>query len=159
MALVDVLDFLPEDHNDRNEVIRIVKGLAEGVAGVQDPVTGTWYQVPDLPQRSPNYHEASASAMFVYALAKGVRMGYLDAAYADVARRGYDGIVNHFIEVDEDGLVNMHRIVSVGGLGGRQMRDGSFEYYMSEPIVSNDYKGVGPFIMASVEIERAGRTD
>jgi unsaturated rhamnogalacturonyl hydrolase len=159
MALVDVLDFMPEDHRDRPEVIRILQGLAQGIAGVQDPVTGTWYQVLDMPNREPNYHESSASAMFVYALAKGVRNGYLDPAYSHVARRGYEGILSHFIEVEPGGMVNMHRIVSVGGLGGRQMRDGSFEYYMSEPIVTNDFKGVGPFIMASVEMERASRAD
>lgn len=154
MALVDVLDYMPEDHRDRQQVIRVLQGLAEGVAGVQDPVTGTWYQVLDMPSRPENYHESSASAMFVYALAKGVRNGYLDSSYAYVAQRGYEGIISEFIEAGPDGTVDMHRIVSVGGLGGRQMRDGSFEYYMSEPIVSNDYKGVGPFIMASVEIER-----
>lgn len=157
MALVDVLDYMPEDHRDRQEIIRILQDLAVGVAGVQDPVTGTWYQILDLAAREGNYHEASASAMFVYALAKGVRLGYLDDAYAHVARRGYEGILEQFIELNDDGLLDMHRIVSVGGLGGRQMRDGSFEYYMSEPIVSNDYKGVGPFIMASVEIERMAR--
>jgi unsaturated rhamnogalacturonyl hydrolase len=154
MALVDVLDHLPQDHRDRREVVRILQGLAEGIAGVQDPVTGTWYQILDLAGREGNYQEASASAMFVYALAKGVRQGHLNPSYAHAARRGYEGILEQFIEVNADGLVDMHRIVSVGGLGGRQMRDGSFEYYMSEPIVTNDYKGVGPFIMASVEIER-----
>jgi len=154
MALVDVLDHLPQDHRDHPEVVRVLQGLAEGIGGVQDPVTGTWYQILDLASREGNYHEASASAMFVYALAKGVRQGHLDPAYAHVAQRGYEGILERFIEVNADGLVDMHRIVSVGGLGGRQMRDGSFEYYMSEPIVTNDYKGVGPFIMASVEIER-----
>jgi unsaturated rhamnogalacturonyl hydrolase len=158
MAMVDVLDFMPADHDDRQEIIRIFQGLADGIAGVQDPVTGTWYQVPDMPGRARNFNEASASAMFVYALAKGVRLGYLGSEFAHVAQRGYQGILDNFIEVDENGLVNMHRIVSVGGLGGRQMRDGSFEYYMSEPIVSNDYKGVGPFIMAAVEIERAATT-
>jgi unsaturated rhamnogalacturonyl hydrolase len=155
MALVDVLDHLPPDHKDRDEVIRILNDLAQAIVGVQDPVTGTWYQVLDMPAREGNYHEASASAMFVYALAKGVRMGYLDAKYLKSARRGYQGVLDNFITVDDEGFVDMHRIVSVGGLGGRQQRDGSFEYYMSEDVVSNDWKGLGPFIMASVEIERA----
>jgi unsaturated rhamnogalacturonyl hydrolase len=155
MALVDVLDFLPADHKDREEVIRILRGLADAVVGVQDPVTGTWYQVLDLPGREENYHEASATAMFVYALAKGVRHGYLGAEYLHNARRGYQGMLDEFITIDENGHVDMNRIVSVGGLGGRQERDGSFEYYMSEDIVTNDWKGLGPFIMASVEIERA----
>lgn len=153
MALVDVLDFLPEDHPERPEIVRIFRDLAEAVARVQDPVTGTWYQVLDLAARKGNYREASATAMFVYALARGVRLGHLDERFAHVARRGYRGLLREFIEAHPDGRVDMHGIVAVAGLGGRQMRDGSFAYYMSEPIVSNDYKGVGPFIMASVEIE------
>lgn len=155
MALVDILDHMPHEHPDREEVIRILRDFARATVGVQDPVTGTWYQVLDLPGRKENYHEASASAMFVYTLAKGIRMGYLDPQYLESARRGYQGMLDEFITVDEDGFVDMHRIVSVGGLGGRQQRDGSFEYYMSEDIVTNDWKGLGPFIMASIEIERA----
>jgi unsaturated rhamnogalacturonyl hydrolase len=155
MALVDVLDHIPADHVHRGEVIRIVQQLAEALVRVQDPVTGTWYQVLDMPARKGNYHEASATAMFVYTLAKGVRMGYLDAKYMDSARRGYDGMIEHFITSDENGFVDMHGIVAVAGLGGRQQRDGSFEYYMSEDVVSNDWKGIGPFIMSSVEIERS----
>ena len=153
MALVDVLDYLPQDHPDRGEVIRILQDLAEAVRGVQDPVTGTWYQVLDQPAREGNYLEASASSMFVYALAKGARLGYLDSSYREVARRGYQGILNQFVTV-EDGLVNLNQICSVAGLGGKDQRDGSFAYYISEPISSNDAKGVGPFIMASLELER-----
>ncbi len=159
MALVDVLDYLPADHEDRPEIIRILQRFAEAVVNVQDPVTGLWYQVLDVPQRPENYLEASASNMFIYTLAKGVRMGYLDAGYLDRARRGYRGVVDHFIEVDAEGLVNLDRTVSVGGLGGDDQRDGSFDYYMSEPIRLNDNKGVGPFIMAGLELEIAGTTD
>jgi len=91
--------------------------------------------------------------MFVYALAKGVRKGYLDETCLDVAKRGYAGILEHFVEVDDQGLANLNQICSVAGLGGSPYRDGSFEYYVSERIVTNDYKGVGPFIMASVEMD------
>ncbi len=152
MALVDVLEMLPESHRDRGQIIRILQDLAEAVAAVQDPVSGTWYQVLDKANREGNYLEASASGMFVYALAKGARLGYLDAEYRDVARRGYDGMLKEFVTV-EDGLVNLNQICSVAGLGGKNQRDGSFAYYISEPISTNDPKGVGPFIMASLEME------
>ena len=154
MALVDVLDYLPEDHEDRGMIIRLVRQFADAVAGVQDPVTGLWYQVLNQPQRPENYHEASASNMFIYTLAKGVRKGYLDPHFLDVARRAYDGVVEHFIRIDENGLVNLEGTVSVGGLGGKDQRDGTFAYYMSEPLQINDNKGVGPFIMASQELEK-----
>lgn len=154
MAIVDVLDYLPENHPDRGEIIRILQGLAEALEKVQDPVTGLWYQVLDLPNREGNYHETSASSMFVYTFAKGARKGYLPERYRAVAQRGHDGIVKHFVRPDDDGLLSLHGIVEVAGLGGPRQRDGSFEYYMSEPVVKNDYKGVGPFILASLELGR-----
>jgi unsaturated rhamnogalacturonyl hydrolase len=155
MALVDVLDYLPREHEDRDEILRILRRFADAVVKVQDPVTGLWYQVLDQPQRPENYLEASASNMLIYMLAKGVRQDYLAAEYLDVARRAYDGVISSLIEVDDEGRVNLDGTVSVGGLGGKNQRDGSFEYYMSEPIHLNDNKGVGPFIMASLELEVA----
>ena len=156
MALPDILDSFPPDNPKRELIIQILRDTTEAVLSVQDETSGVWYQILDQGQRSGNYLEASASCMFVYALAKGARMGYLDSAYLQAANRGYQGILDQFIEVDERGWVNLNKIVSVGGLGGNPYRDGSFEYYISEPVVSNDYKGFGPFIMASVEIERSG---
>jgi unsaturated rhamnogalacturonyl hydrolase len=94
--------------------------------------------------------------MFVYAIAKGVRLGLLDGDHLAIAARGYRGILAHLVEVDADGLVNLNGICGVAGLGGDPYRDGSFEYYIGEPVVTNDDKGVGPFILASVEMERAG---
>ena len=154
MALVDVLEILPESHNDRAAIVRILQDLAAAITKVQDPVTGLWYQVLDQPSRAKNYHEASASSMFVYALAKGARMGWIDSSYRGVAERGYDGIIEKLITVDADGLVSLNGICAVAGLGGKQQRDGSFEYYVSEPVVANDYKGVGAFILASLELGR-----
>jgi unsaturated rhamnogalacturonyl hydrolase len=154
MALVDVLDFLPEAHRDRGELARVLRGLAEAVAAVQDPVTGLWYQVLDQPSRAGNYREASASSMFVYALAKGARRGYLDGAYRAVAERGHAGLVEHLVKVGADGTPSLTGICQVAGLGGRQRRDGSFAYYMSEPVVADDHKGVGPFLLASLELGR-----
>lgn len=120
---------------------------------VQDPVIGLWYQVLDLPAYPGNYLEASASSILVYTLARGVRKGYLDAAYLAVARRGYQGPFRQLVSVDPDGLLHLNQICQVAGLGGPQQRDGSVVYYLSEPIVRDDPKGVGPFILASLEIE------
>lgn len=95
--------------------------------------------------------------MFVYALQKGVRLGYLDKKYAAVARQGYQGVLAKFVQPQPDGTVALNGTVSVGGLGGNPYRDGSYEYYLSEPIKQNDFKGVGPFIMASLEMELAAK--
>ncbi|NUM79051.1 glycoside hydrolase family 88 protein, partial [candidate division KSB1 bacterium] len=154
MGIVDVLDYFPNDHSKREEILEILRNLACGVRKYQDEKTGLWYQVLDQGSRAGNFFEASASAMFVYALAKAVRNGYLDRAYWAVVEKGYRGILANFIKVEPDGLVTLTQICQVAGLGGKPYRDGSYEYYVSTPIVSNDLKGVGPFIMASVEMER-----
>ncbi|MBI5957206.1 MAG: glycoside hydrolase family 88 protein, partial [Chloroflexi bacterium] len=112
------------------------------------------YQVLDQGSRAGNYLEASASCMIVYALAKGVRTGSLSPDKLDSACRGYRGILEHFIEIDDQGRVNVNKICGVAGLGGNPYRDGSYEYYIGEKVVTNDDKGVGAFILASSEIER-----
>lgn len=154
MALVDVLDYIPSDHSQRPAIIATLQRLAGAISNFQDDATGLWYQVLDQGNRTGNYLEASASCMFVYALAKGVRKGYLSATFLDMAKRGHAGIIKRFVEVDSQGLVNLSGICSVAGLGGNPYRDGSFEYYVGEPIVTNDHKGVGAFILASVEMEQ-----
>lgn len=153
MALVDVLDYFPADHPKRGELIAILNRFATAVKNVQDPASGAWYQVLDKGSEKGNYLEASASCMFTYALAKGVRMKYLDNSFAAVARKGFDGIVKNFIEIDQQDLIHLTKVVSVGGLGGKPYRDGSFEYYLSEPLRTDDLKGVGPFIQAAIEME------
>lgn len=154
MALVDVLDFLPADMPQRQEIITIWQKLAVALVKVQDQQTGLWYQVLDKPQTPGNYLESSASCMFVYALAKGVRLGYLNEAFLPAARKGYQGILTHFITTDEQGLISINQVCAVAGLGGNPYRDGSYEYYVGTPIVSNDPKAVGPFILACLEIEQ-----
>lgn len=156
MALVDILDYFPQKHPGRNKIADILRSLADTVISVQDGAAGVWYQVLDLGDREGNYPEASASCMFVYALLKGIRQGYIGGEAAPAAHKGYEGILRRFAEVDARGLVNINSICSVAGLGGNPYRDGSFSYYVSEPVAVNDYKGVGPFILASVEMERAG---
>jgi unsaturated rhamnogalacturonyl hydrolase len=157
MGLVEALDFLPVTHPGRRELVAILDRLAAAVTRVQDAKSGVWYQVLDQGGREGNYLEASVSSMLSFALLKGARLGYLDAKYGDVGRRAYEGILAEFVEVDEDGLVSIHRVCQVAGLGGdperERYRDGTFEYYVKEKIRSNDPKAVGPFIFASLEME------
>jgi unsaturated rhamnogalacturonyl hydrolase len=155
MALVDVLDFFPADHPRRASVVAILARTTEALASAQDAATGLWYQVLDQGPREGNYLEASASCMFTYAIAKAVRQGYVPAERLAVARRGYQGIVRDLITVDQQGLVTLEAVCAVAGLGGDPYRDGSYAYYVGEPRRANDAKGVGPFILASLELEAA----
>jgi unsaturated rhamnogalacturonyl hydrolase len=159
VAAVEVLDYLPKSHPDRATIIATLGDVAEAVARVQDPVTGLWWQVLDEPNRAGNYLEASASSMFVYALAKAARLGYVDARFRATATRGFDGLVRHLVKPGEDGMPSLTNVCQVAGLGGNlrkdgSYRDGSYAYYVSEPIVADDYKGVGPFIYAALELGR-----
>jgi unsaturated rhamnogalacturonyl hydrolase len=154
MALVEVLEILPEDAEGRESLLEILRGIVNVLPSFADPDTGMWYQVLDCPGREGNYLEATCSAMFSYTLLKGVRLGYLDASLEEYARKVYDGLVKTFISEDEDGLISINQCCSVGGLGGKAMRMGDYDYYLSEPVRSNDPKGVGPFIWASLEMER-----
>jgi unsaturated rhamnogalacturonyl hydrolase len=153
-ALVDALDFFPANHPKRKALIDILNSLVTAVEKQQDKETGLWYDVMNYngPGKEKNYFEASASSQFVYAIAKGVRKGYLPAVKLAIAKKGYDGIVKKFIKV-ENGQTNLHGTVKVSGLGGSPYRDGSFEYYMSEPVIVNDPKGVGAFLLAASEME------
>jgi unsaturated rhamnogalacturonyl hydrolase len=154
MALVDVLDYLPIDHPKRGQLIDIFKQTIDALLRVQGDRTGLWYQILDLGDRTGNYLEASASCMVTYSIAKAIRHGYLGQDYRKFAQKAHAGILEHLVEVDEKNAINLHNICGVAGLGGTPYRDGSYEYYVGEPIVTNDYKGVGPLIMAMVEIER-----
>jgi unsaturated rhamnogalacturonyl hydrolase len=153
-ALVDALDWFPKDHPGRKELIAILNRLINAVEKIQDPVTGLWLDILNYngPGKEKNYFEASASSQFVYAIAKGVRKGYLPAIKIAIARKGYDGILKRFIK-SENGQTNLHGTVKVSGLGGKPYRDGSFEYYMSEDVIVNDPKGMGAFLLASNEMD------
>jgi len=156
MAIVDVLDYFPREQARRLDLIAILNRAVEALLKVQDETSGLWYQILDLPDREGNYLEASASAMFVYAFAKGVRQGYLAQDYLLSARRGYHGLLQNLIKVDSQGLLTLEGTCGGAGLGGEPFRDGSFEYYVSEKVIPNDPKGVGSFILAALEMESAG---
>jgi unsaturated rhamnogalacturonyl hydrolase len=155
MALVDTLDYYPADDAGRKQLITILGEEAAALVRVQDAKTGLWYEVLDKGGAKGNYVESSGSSMFVYALAKGVRRGYLPEHYLTNAERGYKGILEKFIQVGPGDDVSVTGTVKVGGLGGEPYRDGTYAYYLSEKVVANDPKGVGPFIMAATEMENA----
>jgi len=152
MSIVDVLDYFPADHPQRPEIIAILKQLADGVLKYQDSATGLWYQVVDQGNRKGNYLEATASSMFVYSLAKAVNHGYLSADYTPAIRKAYAGLIYKLVTTDKNGRVNLNQCCEVAGLSAD--RNGSFEYYVGEKIISNDLKGVGPFILAGIELEK-----
>lgn len=153
-ALVDALEYFPADHPKGKVMIEILNRLITALEKQQDKETGLWYDVMNYngPGKEKNYLEASASSQFVYAIAKGVRMGYLPSSMISIAQRAYNGIIKKFIK-EEKGQTNLYGTVKVSGLGGNPYRDGSFEYYMSEPVVMNDAKGIGAFLLASNEME------
>lgn len=154
MALVDTIGYYPDNDPGKKQLIAYLQRDAAALIKYQDPASGLWYEVLDKRQAKGNYPESSSSCMFVYALAKGVRRGYLPEKFLANAERGYQGILTHFIKTD-GGDVSLSGTVSVGGLGGDPYRDGSYAYYLSEKVVTNDPKGVGPFLLASTEMENA----
>ncbi len=158
MALVDVLGTMPADHPARPALIDLFHKVADGVLKYQDPKTGVWWQVTDKGGRRGNYLESTASCMFVYALARGVNHGYLPPSDIPAIRAAYAGIIRQFIKPDPDGrLINLTRCCKVAGLDSKQK--GSYHYYTRvPPIVSNDLKGVAPFINAGIECEKLFRS-
>ena len=152
MAIVDVLDYLPVDHSERDSVIAILQRLSDAVIKVQDNSTGVWWQVVDQGGREGNYLESSVSCMLTYAIAKGIRLGYIDKTFRSVVEKAYQGILQEFITENTDGTINLIQTCSGAGLG--YGRDGSYDYYVNQAgIRDNDGKGLGPFITASLEIE------
>jgi unsaturated rhamnogalacturonyl hydrolase len=172
MALVDVLDWFPKDHPERVALLDALNRTETAIGAFQDKETGLWWQVmdegpkrfdripggqSDVPAkaRKGNYPEASASCMFVYSLAKGVRMGYLPQNYNANAKRGWEGIQKQFVTMGADGLMVLNGTVKVGGLGGTPYRSGSYDYYVGEKTGVNDAKGIGAFLLAGSEMEQA----
>lgn len=151
MALVDVLDYIPAEHPQRPELIKMINGLAETLPKYQDK-TGLWYQVLDKGAVGGNYLEASVSSMFMYGYAKAVNKGYIDEKYRVVAEKAYDGLMKTLIVKNADGTLTLTKCCAVAGLGGHPYRDGSFEYYVNERIRDNDAKATGPFIMGCLQL-------
>ena len=153
MSLVDVLEIFPDKHPKKAKLVALLQKLAPALAQYQDKNEGVWFQVTDKGSWKGNYLEASGSCMFTYALAKGVRLGYLDKKYWTVAQKGYEGILKTFVETDAQGMVHLTHTCSGAGLGGVPYRSGTYDYYVTEPQRKDDLKGIGAFINASIEME------
>lgn len=154
MAIVEVLDFLPKDHPGYAKLVGYLNQYAKALLKVQDKDTGLWYQVLDKGGSEGNYIEATGSSMFTYVFAKGAKKRYLPGKYLDIAKKSYDSIIKNLITVENNGMVNLTKCCAVAGLGGNPYRDGTYEYYVNEKVRSNDPKGTGPFIMASLELDK-----
>ncbi len=154
MAIVDMLDIVPESQPELRQVLLdLVPEVADALLGVQDPNSGVWWQILDAPERAGNYLESSASSMFIYFLAKAINGGHLEGEkYRQATQNAFDGLIREFVEVDAEGNVRISKMCRVAGLG--YGRDGSWHYYMSEPVVTDDPKGAGPFILAGMEVSK-----
>ncbi len=153
MALADVLDIIPKDQKDRGNLEEMLANAIEALFKVQDE-TGCWYQVLHMGGRKGNYLEASCSCMILYAALKALKLGVIEGElYHEAIENAYNGIIDEFILITSDSFVNLNKNCAVAGLGGRNKRNGSFAYYISEPVTCNDLKGVGAFIQAMLEYE------
>lgn len=152
MGMVDALEFIPEGTQGRDSVITILANLAKSVLDYRDPKTGMWFQVLDSPKRDGNYVEATASAMFIYSMLKAARLGYIAPEFRETAEEAFAQYVHTFVKTAPDGLLCITSCCAVAGLGGKDMRDGSFDYYIHEPVRDNDPKAIGPFLLACCEL-------
>ncbi|HEX3073823.1 MAG TPA: glycoside hydrolase family 88 protein, partial [Ignavibacteriales bacterium] len=154
MALVDVLDYMSEDHPAHAKLVKSFQDLSASLLNYRDGEKKLWHQIIDKGGKEGNYLEASASMMFIYAYAKGYNEGYLDRKYYGAAMESFNAALKYLVTMDESGAIYLNHTVSVGGLGGNPYRDGSYEYYLSEPQRVNDFKGYGPFLLAAIELEK-----
>lgn len=156
MALLDTLSKTePEGYEkEYEELKKVFRDYIDSVLKYQDE-SGMWYQLPALAGKEPNYLETSGSSIFAFAILRGVRLGFLPESYRQYGEKAFQGVCDKYLKV-ENGELHLGGICLVAGLGPADnlKRDGSFEYYMSEPIVKDDAKGVGPFLLAYTELRR-----
>ncbi len=154
VGLIDVYDYMDESSCFKEEIKELFIETIEGILMYQDNESKMFFQLPDKKDVKGNYPETSGSAMIAYALLKGSRLGVLPSLYSQKGKEIFDGICTKYLSFNDDGKLNLGGICLVAGLGPENnlRRDGSVEYYLSEPIVENDAKGVGPFIMAFTEL-------
>ena len=156
VGLVDAISYFSDEAKEHKaQLIRIFKDTIEGLERYIDPDKKMFWQVVDQGGRQGNYLETSGSAMIAYAMMKGARLGFVDKKFAAVGEQVFNGICKEYL-TEKDGKLNLGGICLMAGLGpeSNRKRDGSFEYYISEPVVENDAKGTGPFVMAYTEIKQ-----
>ena len=156
VGLVDAIGYFSDEAKElKDKLIKIFKDTIEGLEQYIDPVGKMFYQVVDQGGREGNYLETSGSAMIAYAMMKGARLGFVDKKFAKIGEEVFNGICRKYL-TESDGKLNLGGICLMAGLGpeSNRRRDGTFEYYISEPVVENDAKGTGPFVMAYTEIKQ-----
>lgn len=155
VAMADIIDYVG-DESVKSELCAIFREAVDGISQYADSETGMYYQVVDCGGRQGNYLETSGSSMIAYAMMKGARLGMIDGKYSEMGKKTFDGICKRYLSVNPDGELNLGGICLVAGLGpeDNRRRDGSFEYYISEPVVENDAKGVAPFVLCYTEVKR-----
>lgn len=154
MAMVDVLDYMPESHPGYARILSMLQRSAENLLRYQDPETHLWYQVLDMGTEEGNYQEATCSSIFCYVFAKGANRGYLPKQFRHEAELVFDGIVNNLVLPNPDGTISLTQCCAVAGLGGNPYRSGTYDYYINERINSDDPKGIGPIIFAALELAK-----
>jgi unsaturated rhamnogalacturonyl hydrolase len=147
------LDYFPENHPKRAMLIVHLQELTTAISKFQD-ASGLWYQIPNRQTSEGNYLEASGSSMIVYAIAKGVHKGYLNSNFEKIAQNGFNGLITKLIKVDANGELHITQVCKSAGLGGNPYRDGSYEYYMSEKVVTDNSHGLGSFLLAAIELDK-----
>ncbi|MHB8579013.1 MAG: glycoside hydrolase family 88/105 protein [Ignavibacteriaceae bacterium] len=152
MGLVDVLDYFPKDNPQRGKLISILQEESKVLLRYKDKKTNLWYLILDKPGKNGNYLEASSSAMFMYAFAKGAKKGYLSKKYYAIAKEIFSGFTLNLIKENNDGIPSIINTISGAGLGGKPYSDGSFQYYAGVLKRTNDFKAIAPFILASLEL-------
>ncbi len=154
MSLIEILAVMDPNEKDYSFYKNMLAEEVDSILKYQDPESKMFYQAPNYPKREKNYLETSGSSMVAYAILKGVRLKVLPSQYSQIGLDIFNGICNKYL-TNKDGNLNLGGICLMAGLGNALFRDGSYEYYMSEPIVENDAKGVGPFLLAYIETLRS----
>lgn len=147
VALLEMFEYIPDDHKDKAELIEFVKDLLIALPKYQDEATGLWYQVVDKGDRPDNWVENSCTALYVHSIAKAVRFGYLDAKYMEYAWKGYQGVIDT-LKFDENGHVVIGNICIGTGIG-------DYAHYIARPTSENDLHGAGAFLLMAVEMSLA----
>ncbi|WP_062050048.1 glycoside hydrolase family 105 protein [Bacillus sp. JCM 19034] len=146
LAVVDLITLLPEDHEKRSELIRVLQDLIKNLVRYQDEESGLWYQIINKGNLPDNWLESSCSSLFVYTIAKAAKCGFIDSTYAKYAKKGYEGIISQYVEEDEEGKLALTGICIGTSIG-------VYDYYVNRQTSVNDLHGVGTFIMASLQLK------
>ena len=151
VALVDVLDSIPQDHPQRPELIALVQQLVKAYTRFQDPQTGLWYEVVDRGDLPENWLETSSSAMYTYTISKAVERGYVGKEYEKAAQKGYRGVLAS-ITRNPDGTISMPNICEGTNVG-------DLDFYLKRARHTNDLHGVGAFLIMNEQMRKSAGSD